>query len=303
MEINISDVTKKFKNNKVLDDISLKIKEGNTALIVGKNGAGKTTLIRLILNLYNVTSGNILVDNINVSSREYDKVKEKIGFLNDNIGLFKEFTAWDNIEFFHRIYFPNATSNQRKIDIEYVLKNVDLYNNRDSKITFFSRGMKQRLAIARAIVNKPKILILDEPSRGLDLEGKEMLKDIIHQYQNDGATILINSHDLDDFQYTATQIAFIKEGKIICEGSYNDLQREFGENIYSLKTNNNSEIKKRLQQQVFVDYVEITKDELIIHINKSLEVLSKWLYQNNVKINELKKVNDTLSYLYKKIIG
>lgn len=303
MDIKIIDLTKKIDENIILDQISLNINKGNTELIVGRNGAGKTTLIRIILNLYNATSGKITVDNVDVKTKEYNKIKEKIGFLNDNIGLFKDLTAWDNIEFFHRIYFPNAKSIERKNDIERVLKIVDLYNKKDSKITFFSRGMKQRLAIARAIVNNPKLLILDEPSRGLDIEGKEMLMDIIKQFQKDNCTILINSHDLDDFQHIATNMAFLKEGKIICEGSYKDLQTKFGSNSYSLKVENGLAIKIKLGNESFISSIDLIQDELIINLNGDLSELSSWLYNNNIKVDGLKKINDNLSHLYKTLIG
>jgi len=175
-------------------------------LIVGKNGAGKTTLLRLILGLYQPDNDTIKVNNINVSSNDFHKVKQEIGFLNDNIGLFRDLTAWDNIEFFHRIYYPNASNDTRKEDISYVLNKVDLYGHKNKKINFFSRGMKQRLAIARSIINKPKLLILDEPHRGLDIDGKEMIKDIIKEYHNNGTTILINSHDLNDIQDVVTHL-------------------------------------------------------------------------------------------------
>jgi len=303
MEVEVLDVTKEFNKVSILNGISLKINDGDTSFIVGKNGAGKTTLIRIILNLYKSTSGKVLVDGVDVNSSEYVKVKESIGFLNDNIGLFKDFTAWDNIEFFHRIYFPNAKASQRRSDIEKVLKRVDLYSNRNNKITFFSRGMRQRLAIARSIINNPNLLILDEPSRGLDIEGKEMLKDIIEEYQKKNATILINSHDLDDFQDIATKIAFIKKGKIVYEGSYKDVKGEFGDNMYAIKVQNSSNIESKLERESFVDNIKKIDDELIVSINTDVKELSDWLYNNSIKINELKQINDNLSYLYKKILS
>lgn len=303
MGIEIVNVSKSFNSNPVLKGISLNINDGDTCFIVGKNGAGKTTLIRIILNLYKIDSGKVFVDGVDVNSREYTKVKANIGFLNDNIGLFKDFTAWDNVEFFHRIYFPDAKASQRKADIEKVLRIVDLYTNRNSKITFFSRGMRQRLAIARSIVNNPRILILDEPSRGLDIEGKEMLKEVIENYKKQNATILINSHDLNDFQDISDTIAFIKEGKIVYKGSYNELKGKFGENIYALKVDNLIYVKSKLEKESFVDNIDAADEELIIKINTGVEKLSNWLYSNNIKVKELKQINDNLSYFYKKVIG
>ncbi|MCB2362191.1 ABC transporter ATP-binding protein [Clostridium estertheticum] len=303
MDIKLIDVTKKIGNNVILDGVSLTIKQGETSLIVGKNGAGKTTMIRIILNLYQATSGKVFVNKVDVNSSEYTVVRNKIGFLMDNIGLFKDLTAWQNLEFFDRIYFPKAPHHHRVERITKRLKEVELYNKKDEKITFFSRGMRQRLAIARSLINNPKLLILDEPSRGLDIEGKELLKEYIKRLQKEKCTILINSHDLNDFQHICTNLSFLKDGKIICSGTYRQLQDKYGVNTYSLKINEIEKYKIELMTQNFVNSVDILDEELIINLNGNINQLSNWLSKKSIPIIELKKINDDLVYLYKKIIG
>jgi len=142
MEINVISVSKTIGQETILDNVSFKVNRGDIFALVGPNGAGKTTLIRLILNLYNPDSGKITVNNVDVRSKEYDKVRQKIGFLLDNIGLFRDLTAWENLEFFHRIYFPNASKSIRNEKISMLLKEFDLYSKKDSNISFFSRGMR-----------------------------------------------------------------------------------------------------------------------------------------------------------------
>ncbi|MGB8452406.1 MAG: ABC transporter ATP-binding protein [Anaerocolumna sp.] len=252
MDINVQDVQKGFNGITVLSSINIKVNSGDSMLIVGQNGAGKTTLLRLILGLYQPDAGNIKVNHVDVLNNDFNKVKEKIGFLNDNIGLFCDLTTWDNIEFFHRIYFPNIGSNQRREEIAYVLKRVDLYQHKSKKIDFFSRGMKQRLAIARAIVNRPELLILDEPHRGLDIDGKEMLKDIIIEYHKNGVTLLVNSHDLNDIQDVVTHLAFLDKGVISCQGKYKKLLNNFIANRYRVVTSEPINVKKSLEKRKHV---------------------------------------------------
>ena len=215
MNIEMKSIKKSFHNNLVLNDINLTVNPSDIMLIVGKNGAGKTTILRLLLGLYTPDEGMITVKGIDSKTRQYQELKKKFGFLNDNIGLFRDLTVWENIEFFHRIYFPKAKKETRNQEITDVLKRVELYNHKNEKIDFFSRGMRQRLAIARAVINQPELLILDEPNRGLDVEGKEMLKDIVQEYHQNGATVLINSHDLNDIQEYVTHLSFLSKGKIV----------------------------------------------------------------------------------------
>ncbi|BCJ92727.1 ABC transporter [Anaerocolumna cellulosilytica] len=303
MEVEIKNIVKNFKDIRVLNNINLKTYSGDTLLIVGKNGAGKTTLLRLLLGLYKADSGTITVNNVNVLDKKYNEIKKEIGFLNDNIGIFRDLTAWDNIEFFHRMYFPNANKETRESDISNVLKKVDLYPHRNSKTDFFSRGMKQRLVIARAIVNKPKLLILDEPHRGLDVEGKEMIKEVLGDFHKSGSTIIINSHDLNDVQESITHLAFLYNSEIVCQGSYKDLINKFNESRYKLVVDKPQVIKDLLSKQAFVKSVSSMNNELIIELNGNVEQLSKWLYSQSIPIHELVKMNDNLTTLYKKIIS
>jgi ABC-2 type transport system ATP-binding protein len=301
MYIKFSNVSKSFNNSKVLDDINLDINKGNVMLIVGKNGAGKTTLLRLLLRIYTLDEGEITVDGISVKSKNYYQIKERIGFLNDNLGLFRDLTAWDNVEFFYRIYQPKAQKKQRDEEIIRVLKRVDLYENKDRKIDFFSRGMKQRLAIARAIVNNPDILILDEPYRGLDVEGKEMIKDIVNEFEKKGATIIINSHDLNDMQEIVSHVAFLNKGKIICTGSYEELSSESNKR-YTLVVKDPKNVMDKLEKLSFVKNVFLNDNVLTVDLYEDTAKLSYWLSSNNIEIYELKKINIGLTALYKKYI-
>lgn len=235
MEIKCEGICKIINGKKIIDNINLVVHQGDVFGFIGPNGAGKTTLVRLMLNLYSLTEGKIYIQNVSVDSKEFIEVKKNIGVLLDNLGLYKDLTAWENIEFFDRIYFPDSKHSDRKKRIESSLKNVDLYNKRDEKIVFFSKGMRQRLALARAFNSKPKLLILDEPTTGLDIEGQFVIRETILKLQADGSTIFLNSHNLGELQKICTRFGFIKNGRLIEQGTLSEIKsnRIINDNDYN----------------------------------------------------------------------
>ncbi|WP_054942486.1 ABC transporter ATP-binding protein [Paenibacillus ihuae] len=303
MEVKLIDVTKRIGEQEIINKINLQITRGSVFSIVGPNGAGKTTIIRMILNLYNTTEGKILVNNVDVSSKEYTSVRNKIGFLLDNIGLFKDLNCWDNLEFFDRIYYPSAKYPERSERIGRLLKKVDLFDKRSDKITFFSRGMKQRLAIARALINEPELLILDEPSRGLDVEGRMLLKEFIQELTGKGCTIIFNSHDLNELQEVCTHVAFLKKGSILHMNTYNELEKAYSDNTYVLKSEDNNQLINKLKDQPFVLSCKIIEEGVFVQLKDETNHLSRWIVSDNVEILEMKKVNNDLKHLYNKIIN
>ncbi len=302
MNIDLKGIKKSFGSNTVLNNVNIDIHSGDIMLIVGKNGAGKTTILRLILGLYMPDEGNITIDGVSIKDPKYKELKKKFGFLNDNIGLFRDLTAWENIEFFHRIYNPKANKMIRDNEIKNILQKVDLYDKKDKKIDFFSRGMRQRLAIGRAIVNTPELLILDEPNRGLDVEGKELLKDIVNEYHKKGATVLINSHDLNDIQEYVTHLSFLDKGEIVYSGSYSDLIKNQKNKKYKIVVENPQNIVNQLSKLDFVKSVDIIDNALIVDVSKDSVDLSKWFNENKIEIYELTQTNNNLVSLYKQYI-
>lgn len=302
MNIDINGIKKSFGSNTVLNNVNINIHSGDIMLIVGKNGAGKTTILRLLLGLYTPDAGNITIDGINIKDPKYKDLKKKFGFLNDNIGLFRDLTAWENIEFFYRIYNPKASKMIRDKEIKNILQKVELYDKKDKKIDFFSRGMRQRLAIGRAIVNNPELLILDEPNRGLDVEGKEMLKDIVNEYHKKGATVLINSHDLNDIQEYVTHLSFLDKGEIVYSGSYSDLIKNQKNKKYKIIVEHLHNVIDKLSKLNFVKNAEIIDNAIIVELTNDSTDLSRWFNENKIEIYELTQINNNLVSLYKQYI-
>lgn len=239
MEIIASKVCKEIDGKFILNDINIKVESGSIYGLIGPNGAGKTTFARLLLNIYNTTSGKLIVDGIDVQTKDFEKMKPYISCVMDNLGLYKDLTASENVEFFHRIYFPKATDSQRKKDIGEALKLFELSEKAVSKINFFSKGERQRLALARASINNPKLLILDEPTTGLDVQGILIVRRYLQNMKNQGVTVLINSHNLSELEKVCDYYGFINKGVIVKQGNLEELKENFKNDI----ENKNKEIE------------------------------------------------------------
>jgi ABC-2 type transport system ATP-binding protein len=218
----ISHLSKKFGNHQVLDDISFTVQSGEIFSYLGPNGAGKTTTLRILLNILKPTSGIVTVMGTDVTSPEYRLTRKKIGFVLENLGLYEYLTAADNLEFYDRLY--NAPEGRQK-RINGLLEQVDLSAVKDKPVSTFSFGMKQRLALARALINDPSLLFLDEPMKGLDVEGRVMIRNLLLDLKKNGTTIFLNSHDLDEMQRISSRVAVINKGKLLLCDSYENLAR------------------------------------------------------------------------------
>ncbi|MCR4996498.1 MAG: ABC transporter ATP-binding protein [Butyrivibrio sp.] len=237
MDIECCNVSKVINGRKIIDNISLSIPDGTVYGVIGPNGAGKTTMVRLMLNLYEMSEGTIRIGGVDVTSHKFAKVKSKIGVLLDSLGLYQDLNAWDNVEFFDRIYFPKSSDSDRHTRISHALELVDMQSHADEKITYFSRGMRQRLALARAFDIDPELLIMDEPTRGLDLEGQFAVRKFVEQMKEQGRTVVINSHNLGELQKVCDCFGFIRGGQLVEEGTYEELKAKYsgGSEVFDLE--------------------------------------------------------------------
>lgn len=217
MELSVKNLTKAIEGVEILKNINLCISSGDAVALVGANGAGKTTLINCILSIYTKYSGEILFDGIDVKSESADKMRKKTAFMLDTTGLFANLNAWDNIEFYDRIYNPMSSAAERKERISSIFEAISLDGKERQFVTKYSKGMKQRLAIARTMVTKPALIVLDEPYLGLDVEGKYFLNNYLLKIKKEGCTILLSSHDLNEIEKVCDKVIFIKNGELKSE--------------------------------------------------------------------------------------
>lgn len=211
--IDIRELTKTLGGQSVLSGITLQIHRGTIFGYLGPNGSGKTTTLRILLGLLQPTSGFVRVMG-QEPGRLRREIRAKIGVVLENRGLYERLTASQNLDYYSHIY--RLSGETRKARIEKLLRTVDLWNVRNAKVGTFSNGMKQRLALARALLHNPEIIFLDEPTSGLDPEATTKIRKLILQLAKvERCTIFLNSHDLDEVERTCSEIAILKQGKIL----------------------------------------------------------------------------------------
>jgi ABC-2 type transport system ATP-binding protein len=233
MIISVQNLLKKYNGNTALDRLNFNVETGDIFGFLGPNGAGKTTTIRILTGIIKADSGNVLINGHDVF-REPMAVKRIINALPESNGYYEWMTAYEYLEFFSKLY-EEEKSNQK---IYELLKDVGLTRKERYPIRSYSRGMKQRLGIARALINKPKILFLDEPTNGLDPKGRRDIHDmLIELNQKHGTTIFLSTHLLDDVERLCKTVAIINYGKIVKAGEVDRLKGKGTiEDIFFLST-------------------------------------------------------------------
>lgn len=222
MNLKADRVTKQYKNKIAVDRVSFELREGVTGLL-GANGAGKTTLMRMMTGILNPTSGEIKADGIPVSAEEY---RAMLGYLPQDFGYYPEFSARDFVMYFAALKGIEKKMAKKKTD--ELLQLVGLSDVADKKIKTFSGGMKQRVGIAQAIVNDPKILILDEPTAGLDPKERVRFRNLIAQIA-ENTVVLFSTHIVSDIEHIAGNVLMMRDGRLIYDGSWDETKGDLEE--------------------------------------------------------------------------
>jgi ABC-2 type transport system ATP-binding protein len=206
--IDTENLTRKFGNLTAVDNLNLHVNEGEVFGFLGPNGAGKTKTIRMLCCLISKTSGTARIANYEVGNNaDALKIRKIIGVVPDNVGLYEDLTAYENLDFFGKLY--KCTENQRKDNIQHFLEMLGLWEKRNIAAGTSSKGMKQKLSIARALIHDPEILFMDEPTANLDPESAKTVRDFILQLKNEKKTIFLNTHNLDEAQRICDRIAIL----------------------------------------------------------------------------------------------
>ncbi len=207
-------ITKQFDRHIAVNDIDLQVAAGEVCGLIGPNGAGKTTLLRMLAAAEEPTIGEIYINGDRLlRDRSHPMLKQRIGFLPDDFPLYDELTVWDYLEYFARLY--NLQQSHRRSQINSVLELVQLTNKRNSLISTLSRGMKQRLSLARTIIHEPLLLLLDEPVSGLDPIARMQFREIIKTLQSVGMTVVISSHVLSDLAELCSWVGIMELGYLV----------------------------------------------------------------------------------------
>ncbi len=203
-----------------LKGIDLEVAPGDVYGFVGPNGAGKTTTIRILTTLLEPTAGEARIDGVDVWTHK-DRIRGIIGYMPDNFGVYRDMTVTEYLHFFAAAYaIPTA---DRGSLVGGLLELVDLTTKKDSLIDALSRGMQQRLGLARTLVHDPKVLILDEPASGLDPRARIEIREILRELQRMGKTILLSSHILSELQTVCTRIGILERGELVAQGTVDEI--------------------------------------------------------------------------------
>ncbi len=221
--IETESLTKRFGGLTAVDNLTLKVNDGEVFGFLGPNGAGKTTTVRMLSCLISKTSGEARIAGYEVG-KEADSlsIRKLIGFVPDNVGLYDDLSAYDNLDFYGKLY--DCAEAQRKENIQRFLTMLGLWEKRDVMAGTFSKGMKQKLAIARALIHEPKLLFMDEPTANLDPESAKTVRDFILELKKEERTIFLNTHNLDEAQRICDRIGILRT-KLIATGTPQELEK------------------------------------------------------------------------------
>lgn len=265
--IDTKNLTRTFGNLTAVDNVTLHVNKGEVFGFLGPNGAGKTTTVRMLCCLISKTSGEAHVGDYSVDN-EADclKIRKMAGFLPENVGLYDSLSAYRNLDFYGQLYeVPEAT---RRENIERLLRLLGIWERREDAVGTFSKGTKQKIAIARALIHDPQVLFLDEPTANLDPEASKTVRDFILDLKKEKRTIFLNTHNLDEAERLCDRIAILK-GKLIAVDSPKNLERS----LYNRKTivhleNVPDAVLAAVQRLSAVKAVRTSDNKLILDIDE-----------------------------------
>ena len=280
---------KSFGKKQILKDVSFEIDEGDILAFIGPNGSGKTTTIKLILGLQKIDKGSVSINNYDIE-KDFVKAIEKVGAIVENPDTYMYLTGWQNLKIIANLY--KDVSDKEIMDI---VKLVGLEKRINDKVSTYSLGMRQRLGIARALINKPNVLILDEPTNGLDPEGIKDLRNLLKKLASDGMGILISSHNLAELESFCNKVLIIDNGKIIETSKVNEFKSNGNKYIFKVSNTDNLEVEGIYQ---------VKGDEFAYDGSKEeIAKLIKTLVKKNVDIYEVKMEELTLEEAFLKKTG
>jgi len=298
--INIENIKKSLGNREILRGISFKVNRGDIFGYLGPNGAGKTTTIRIILGLFKADSGNLDILGQDIESSE---TRRKIGFVLDLDGLYDGMTARENLIFYSRIYGLAMVEEK----IGQLLDMVELSGRGNDRVHTYSTGMRQRLALARSMVHDPEILVLDEPTSGVDPSGQiQIRKILLNMAHKENKTIFLSSHNLDEVQRICNRIAIIDRGEIKLYGELEDLRKKMGKSGIIIRSSNDipDEVIKEVKRSPDLGLKEVKDSNLIFMPDEGTETsdIISFLSSRGVKVEEAIKQEASLEEMYSNIL-
>ncbi len=291
--ITVENLGKSFDGKIAVENLSFTINDGEIFSLLGPNGAGKTTTVRMLSGLIKPTWGNVFYDTISIADRP-KMLRKKIGLLPENPGFYDRLSGYDNLKFFGKLYGIDASNDER---IKSYLKDFDLIDHMEKPFGTYSKGMKQKLAIVRAIMHDPEYIFFDEPTASLDPQSAKWVRDFIKSIKNQGKTVLLCTHNLNEAEILSDRIVILKN-RLIAIGSPEELKREiFGNGVIFEYSGDESKIRNILDPmnvvyefkgnklKIYLDNDKKTAEIIKLFINSGIEVY--YVYQEKHTLEDI----------------
>ncbi|NVM02820.1 MAG: ATP-binding cassette domain-containing protein [Candidatus Helarchaeota archaeon] len=302
--IEVRNLTKYYDKLLAVDNINFDVKESELFGFLGPNGAGKTTTIHILTGITKPTSGKASIFGFDLT-RKAVKAKELIGVVPEISYLYNEMTAWDNIIFNAKLH--SVPKKKREKLARELLKNFGLYERYKDRVSTFSRGMRKRLMIITALVHEPKILFLDEPTTGLDVQSSRQIRDMIKELNKNGTTVFLTTHYIEEADQLCQRIAIIKEGKIIKVDTPENLKTiTQAEHIIEVSFDHAKEIGDELKRLSHVRDVITAGDKFRLYVEDpslTLPLIFNFAKNNHLKIISINTIKPTLEDTFVKLTG
>lgn len=283
--LTLEHLSKNYSGLRAVNQVSFDIQKGNVYGILGPNGSGKSTTLGIVLNVVNKSGGSYSWFDGTIDT---NTALEKVGAIIERPNFYPYMTAYDNLKLVCKIKKVPYTKIDEKLGL------VGLLDRKDGKFRTFSLGMKQRLAIASALLNDPEILILDEPTNGLDPQGIRQIRDIIVKIAEQGTTILLASHLLDEVEKVCSHVVVLKKGKMIYCGSVSGMTANEG--FFELSSDDNTKLQSILVSHPSVQNIESKEEKLVVYLKAAFEpkALNQLAFENQITLTHLVKRKHSL---------
>ena len=300
--ITVENLTRKFKDITAVENISFDIDESEIFGFLGPNGAGKTTTIRMLSTLISPDSGKITIDGKDTRSHgEY--IREITGLLTESPGMYEKISAYDNLKYYSSFY--NIPDDRRNKNIEKYLKMFDLWERKDDLAGTYSKGMKQKLALSRALIHEPKILLLDEPTAGLDPESAHMVRNFIDSLKKEKTTVFLCTHNLEEASSLSDRVCIIKK-KIIRIATLSELQNsDRGKRVEIVFRDDADKYTKLIKETSQIKNIQTDKNKAMLVIENpetSNPIILKKLVDSGAKIIYFNQIKASLEEIYLDLI-
>ncbi|WP_425446493.1 ABC transporter ATP-binding protein [Dethiothermospora halolimnae] len=284
MKISIKSLSKKYGSNFALKDINLEINKGMLGLL-GPNGAGKTTLIKILTTLTQKSEGEIYINDINITNKK--EIRKIVGYLPQEFSVYPSMNVYETMDYLALLSKITPKSKRRSLIME-LLEKVNLENHLKTKVKALSGGMKRRLGIAQALLNNPKLLIVDEPTAGLDPEERIHFRNLLRDFSDDRIVIL-STHIVEDVEFTCENLAILKEGSLLYSGKSNELIKTAEESVWTANMH-----RENLDS--------IRRDYTIISTVSEGQLIKTRFLSKDKPINEAKLVKPSIEDAYMKLV-